>query len=138
MLNKVYKDYYMKQGAFIMTSIQSFSLFIIMLNFISSYAMDHSDTMDNSEIYQKFVNVQFANIWNKIDKDHVGVSDCIMDVQWHLKPFVSSCLSMYKGYRLTQNKQQKNGIQYNGIFHHILIKTMPYKDLLSIIGMCIM
>ncbi len=84
-----------------MAAIKSFFLCIVMLSFVSSYAMENTSTKE------KFVNVHVINVWNKIDRDHVGVSDCVMNVQWHLRSLVGSCLSMYKGYRITPQQAAK-------------------------------
>lgn len=86
-----------------MTIIKSFLLCITVLSSFNIFAMRRQLT--NLEV-----------VWNKIDKDYVGMSDCALNSQWHLRSFVGSCLSYGHSFFMTPETAKK---ELNQILNNI-------------------
>ena len=71
-----------------MATIKGFSFSFLMFCCINLQAMEFFGVIKDDTV---------QTIWDKIDREHVGVSNCVMNLHWHLRSAVGSLLSICKG-----------------------------------------
>jgi hypothetical protein len=88
-----------------MAIIKTFSLCIVMLSSFNLFTMEHEmlATLANVDSSAKVISTQeiaLNKVWDSIDRNLVGVSDCVTRNNCVLASLVGTCLTVYKGRKI--------------------------------------